>query len=62
MIDTEPSVKDMAELWNTVAEFIRDLRISCAEATIRDRVFEYAPDLIADMCEIVGYYEYPEDE
>ena len=23
---------------------------------------ENAPDLIADMCEVVGYYDWPEDE
>ena len=62
MIDTEPSVKDMAKLWNVVAKFIEEQHLSCAETTAEDRVYENAPELVYDMCEIVGYYDYPEDE
>jgi hypothetical protein len=62
MINVEPTVKEMAELWNTVAKFITEQHISCPEATNEDWVHENATNLIADMCEIVGYYDYPEDE
>lgn len=62
MVNDDPSVKEMAALWNVVAKFIDKNHISCAEATYEDRVFENAPNLVEDLCEIVGYYDYPEDE
>ena len=62
MINDEPSVKEMARLWNLVSDFIKEQTISCPEATVNDWVYENAPNLIADMCEVVGYYDWPEDE
>lgn len=62
MVNDEPSVKELVALWNVVAKFIDVNRISCPEATVEDRVYEKSPELVYDLCEIVGYYDYPEDE
>lgn len=43
-------------------DFIVTHEISCAEATAEDRVFVNAPVLVEQLAEIVGYYEYPEDD
>ncbi len=53
---------DLSRLLEVCEQFIIDNRISCPEAVMEDRVFENAPDLIGTIAEIVGYYEYPDDE
>jgi hypothetical protein len=62
MLNDEPSVKEMAALWTVCYNFIKDQHISCEETVCEDRVYENAPDLVHEIAEIVGYYEYPEDE
>lgn len=62
MINDEPTVKEMAKLWALCAKFIADNHISCEETVCEDRVYENAPNLAGDIAEIVGYYDYPEDE
>lgn len=62
MIITKPTDNQLQQLWDMVAEFINDKHISCPEVTCEDRVSEDAPDLVANMCEIVGYYDYPEEK
>ncbi len=59
---TEPSVKEMAALWHACVKFIGDNHVNCEESGYSDQVYENAPDLICDIAEIVGYYEYVEDE
>lgn len=54
------SLKD--KLWDVCVKFINDQRIYCTESTIEDRVYENAPELVADIADIVGYYEDPEEE
>lgn len=54
------SKKDL--LWELAAKFIIKNKVSCPEATGEDRVYENAPDLVYEMAEIVGYYEYEDDE
>lgn len=50
-------------VYEIVAEFIRENKITCAEAIAQnDDVITNAYDFIEDLCEVVGYYEYPEDE
>jgi hypothetical protein len=60
-MNDEPSVKEMAALWNVCYNFIKTQRIH-TEAVCEDRVYENAPNLIEDIAEIIGYFEYPEDE
>jgi len=43
-------------------DFIVKNKITCAEATTDDSVYENAPELVEALAEIVGYYEWPEDE
>lgn len=45
-------------LWQACKKFIEDMKISCKEATVEDRVYINAPYLVEDICDIVGYYEY----
>jgi hypothetical protein len=58
----EPSQAELIALWRVCQNFIHDRHVSCPEACYNDRVYEYAPDLVEDIANIVGYYEYPEDE
>ena len=62
MLNDEPSVKEMAKLWNVCYNFIKEQHISFEEVCCEDRVYENAPNLVHEIAEIVGYYEYPEDE
>jgi hypothetical protein len=60
-MNTEPSIKEMAALWNKCLEFVESQRISYAETIYQsDRVIENAYEFIEDVCDIVGYND--EDE
>jgi hypothetical protein len=61
MINDEPSIKEMAALWKCVHGYLEKIKVSCPEACCEDRVYEEAPNLVADMSEIVGFYEYPDE-
>lgn len=43
-------------------EFIAENRVSCPEATINDKVYENAPELVEKLAGVVGFYRYPEDD
>jgi hypothetical protein len=63
MIDKEPSVKDMAALWRHCMVFIETQNIYSRETVYQtDRVIENAYVFIADICEIVGYVDYEDEE
>lgn len=50
-------------LWEAVTRFIDEQRISCAEAIAQnDDVITNAYEFIEELCEIVGYYEYDDEE
>lgn len=50
-------------LWEAVTQFIDDHQISCEEAVAQnDDVISNAYEFIAELCEIVGYYEYEDEE
>jgi hypothetical protein len=53
---------DTHRLIEVVRDFIITNRISCPEAVMEDRVLENAPDLVGTLCEIMGYYEHPDDD
>lgn len=42
--------------------FINEYKVSCAEATVSDKVYIHAPLLVEQMAEIVGYYKYEDEE
>ena len=63
MIDNKPSTKDMIQLWQLCANFIRDNRIYDGETVYQaDRVIENAYEFMHGVCNIVGFEEYDEDE
>jgi hypothetical protein len=50
--------KQLAEICR---KFIKDQKISCSESVYQsDNVILNACELIEQICEIVGYFEYPE--
>lgn len=51
------------KLYNLCKKFISEQKISCPETIAQtDRVIINAYGFIGEICEIVGYYEYPDDE
>lgn len=50
-------------LWEAVTRFVDEQKISCGEAIYQcDWVSESALEFIEELCDIVGYAEYEEDE
>ena len=50
-------------MWEAVTNFIDANRISCGEAVYQtDWVSENSLELIEELCDIVGYYEYEDEE
>lgn len=56
--------RDQGEaLWGFCQQFIKAQRISCPESVYQsDRVILNAYEFIEGVCEIVGYYEYEEEQ
>jgi hypothetical protein len=51
-------MSDRNQLWELCQKFIRDQRITCAEAVSQqDNVITNAYEFIEGICEIVGYHE-----
>lgn len=51
------------ELLALCKRFIEENTISCAETIYQtDRVIENSYEFIHDICEVVGYHEYSEDD
>lgn len=62
-MNTEPSVAEMAALWNVCRKFIEEQEIGCADTIHQcDWVIEHAYEFIEDVCEVVGYKPYEDDE
>lgn len=62
MVNKNPSPEQLRHVYNLVAEFIEDLEISCPEGVYDDRVYELAPDLVSDLADVVGYYDYEDED
>lgn len=63
MINVEPSVKEMAALWNICAKFIEEQEIGCAETIYQtDWVIENAYEFVENVCNVVGYLPYEDEE
>lgn len=43
-------------------EFITENRVSCPEATTKDKVYENAPELVEKLGGVVGFYRDPEGD
>src|SRR5260221_5815766 len=51
------------QLWELCHRFVKDYEISCAESIYQvDSIQEDALAFIEDICNIVGYYETPDNE
>lgn len=50
--------RDLAKMKAIIANFIEENKVSCAEATVEDRVYENAPKLVEDLAKLVGYHKY----
>jgi hypothetical protein len=57
-----PTNAELMALWNVCKNFIEAARISCEEATSNDWVYEEAPNLVCDIANVVGYYQYEDEE
>jgi hypothetical protein len=55
-------IRKMDALWGVCEAFVQRNQIHCAEATVEDRVYENAPELVEQIANIVGFYKYPDDE
>lgn len=51
---------DPDPLYALCRAFIEKHRISCPEATAEDRVYEHAPELVAEIAQVVGFF--PNDD
>ncbi len=61
-INTSPTQEELLELWTKCQNFIEKQTISCPEAISQnDWVITNADDFIEEICNTVGYYDYPED-
>lgn len=58
----EPTHAELMALWKVCKDFIEKQHVSCEEACCEDRVYEEAPNLVADIGNVVGFHQYPEDE
>lgn len=59
---TNPTHAELMALWEVCKDFVEKTRVSCEEACCEDRVYEEAPNLVADIGNVVGFYQYPEDD
>lgn len=58
---TKPTTKQLRELWNACCKFIDEQQVSCIESTGQnDNVILEAPNLVADVGKIVGWYKFSE--
>jgi hypothetical protein len=57
-----PTHAELMALWKVCKDFVEKQQVSCEECCCEDRVYEEAPNLVADIGNIVGFYQYPEDE
>lgn len=58
----DDKLDDMNYLWELCEKFIIDHSIVCPEACGEDRIYENTPDFINDICKIVGYYKYEDED
>ena len=62
---TETGFQDFEKMIHTYAVvniFIQENKISCAEATVEDNVYENAPAFVEELAKIVGYYKYEDED
>lgn len=59
----EPTHAELMALWNVCQKFINEQEIGCVETIYQtDWVIEHAYEFIEDVCDVVGYKLYEEEE
>ncbi len=59
----EPTHAELMALWNVCKKFVNDQEIGCAETIYQcDWVIENAYEFIQEVCEIVDYKPYEDDD
>ena len=59
----EPTHAELMALWNVAVKFIKDQEIGCAETIYQtDWVIENAYEFVEDVCNVVGYLPYEDEE
>lgn len=57
----EPSHAELMALWKVCKDFVEKYKISCPEGIYqRDSIMVASPELVEDVCDVVGYVEYEE--
>lgn len=56
----QDATSHLTKLETIAREFIAENRVSCAEATTNDRVYDNAPELVEKLADVVGYHRDPE--
>ena len=60
---TNPTQEQLLELWAKCQNFIEKQTISCPETIYQcDWVMNNAYEFIEEVCDTVGYFDYPEAE
>lgn len=50
------------ELYTLCANWIEEHRVDCEESVFQvDRIFQACPELVGEICSLLGYYEEGED-
>ncbi len=63
MINRYPTTEQKDTLWQKCIDFIEKQEIGCAETIYQtDWVIENAYEFVQEVCDIVGYQEYEDEE
>lgn len=62
-MNTNPTHAELMALWNVAVKFIEEQEIGCAETIYQtDWVIENAYQFVEDVCNVVGYLPYEDEE
>lgn len=68
VVNTEPQseaetfAEQKQKLFLICKKFIQDNKVRCAESSIKDQVYENAPELVEAIGNVIGFYKEPETE
>lgn len=61
-LEDNPTIKQLADLWNKCRAFVKENQVSCPESIYQvDSVNLACPEFVAEICECVGF-EYCREE
>jgi hypothetical protein len=62
-MNENPTHEELLALWNVAVKFIKKHDIGCAETIYQsDWVFEDASEFVENVCNVVGYWSYEDEE